>query len=611
MQNRTYNVRRSATSFTVHAVRFALRAPFVGPAIGGFMATHARLQQIVDLIRARGYLSVKELSELFHVSEVTIRRDLQLLVDEKRLQRTYGGVVAVSGNGGETGARPAAKDLVELPQGFLTDRIDVLIATPVDARFDRILLEHAAQRQVPIVAESLTFGGADRTLVAVDNYRAAAELGRWTAGYVQQNCAGHAAVLDLTFRLDNTRERSRGFMDGLQDALPGARTVLSIDAGSTRRTAYQLAADALAVHPEINVIFAINDATARGAMEALQEHHIDPADVLLLTFGLEGETLRRALLQGGYCKAGLAMFPEIVGPVCVEAAVAAHNGWRLPLQLVTPHAVLTTQTLLDFYAGPEAGCQIKWDAVRARLRIPLDIDPQAPRPGGALPGRLGFVVPFMEHEWYRSLIACMKQHAGFLGTELESVEAAQLLRDDLTLREQAIAEVAAEQVQPGDVVLLDGDPLNVCLAEILADRSNITVITNSLQVCEILRRSPGLTLLSTGGLVASGADSLSGPTAESTLRDLRADKVFLTVTGISLDYGLSHGNLSEVAVKQAMIRAAREVVLLADYTRFEQDAVGQVAPITAAHRLITDNALPAGIRLELSKLGIAVMIARA
>ncbi len=45
----------------------------------------------------------------------------------------------------------------------------------------------------------------------------------------------------------------------------------------------------------------------------------------VLTFGLEGDTMRTALSEGTYCKAGLAMFPEITAPVCIEAAIAAYQ----------------------------------------------------------------------------------------------------------------------------------------------------------------------------------------------------------------------------------------------------------------------------------------------
>ncbi len=100
-----------------------------------------------------------------------------------------------------------------------------------------------------------------------------------------------------------------------------------------------------------------------------------------------------------------------------------------------------------------------------------------------------------------------------------------------------------------------------------------------------------------------------GPTAESALAGLRADKMFLAVTGISMSFGLSHTNVAEVNVKQAMIRAAREVILLADHMRFGQESVIQMAQVTAV-KVITDNALPASTRLELSKLGIEVITAK-
>jgi DeoR family fructose operon transcriptional repressor len=58
-----------------------------------------------------------------------------------------------------------------------------------------------------------------------------------------------------------------------------------------------------------------------------------------------------------------------------------------------------------------------------------------------------------------------------------------------------------------------------------------------------------------------------------------------------------------------MIRSAREVILLADHTFFGEESVIQVAPATVVNKLITDDALPASVRLELSKLGIQVALA--
>jgi len=101
---------------------------------------------------------------------------------------------------------------------------------------------------------------------------------------------------------------------------------------------------------------------------------------------------------------------------------------------------------------------------------------------------------------------------------------------------------------------------------------------------------------------------LIGPTAEGALKELRADKLFLMVSGITLDIGLSHHPISEITIKQAMIRSAREVILLADHPSFGEEAGIQVAPLKAIHRLITDDALPPGIRLNISKLGVQIML---
>jgi DeoR/GlpR family transcriptional regulator of sugar metabolism len=445
-------------------------------------------------------------------------------------------------------------------------------------------------------------------VVAVDNLQAGRDLGRWTGDYVRQHMDGSATVLDLTHHLSNTNERSQGFIAGLREIVPDARVALSIDAQARGDTARQLTRDALAVHPSINVIFAINDTTAAGALAACRDLRVAPAATLLVTFGLEGDTMKDALASQEYCRAGLAMFPEIVGPVCVEAAIQATAHRSLPAHLVTPHTVLTAETLPEVYECTPDGWRLRWKQVVERLSIPLPIEAVETRRGAARRS-MAFVVPFGEHEWYHNLGAAMRDHAARQGIELEVVDAAQSLRDEIELRKCAIAQRAVELVKPGDVLIVDDGQVTVFLAEALRTAEGITVITNSVGVFDVLRHNPRITLISTGGLLRPGTRALIGPTAEATLADLRADTLFLATTGISLDFGLSHPDLAEVSVKKMMIQAAREVVLLADHSKFEGDSVVQLAPIDAVDKLVTDSALPASIRLELSKRGVEIILA--
>ena len=90
---------------------------------------------------------------------------------------------------------------------------------------------------------------------------------------------------------------------------------------------------------------------------------------------------------------------------------------------------------------------------------------------------------------------------------------------------------------------------------------------------------------------AEQSRALIGPGAEATFRELRADKAFISGTGLSLDFGLSNPSIPEVAVKQAMIRAAQEVIVVADHTKIGVESLVKVAPLESIDTLITDSGI--------------------
>ena len=571
------------------------------------MADRSRPERIVGLIEEQGFLTVKDLSERLNVSEMTIRRDLSLLEEQGRIKKTYGGAASIRSAGAPIEVVEPAVDQKQV--GPLVDTIDVLIATSVNARYDALLLDRAQKRKVSVIAESVELPDAC-TFVAVDNFQAAHDLGRWVADYLRQHGETAAHVLDLSFHLANTQLRSQAFWAGLHEANPDSVLVLSIDAQSQYHIAYQVASAALTVHPDINVIFAINDSTALGALHACRDLRLDPDKLVVVTFGLEGDTLIDELMAERYCKAGLAMFPEIVGQTCIEAAIAAYNHQPLPAKFVTPHIILTKETLPEFYTHGASGWKLNWEVARRRLAIPIPIGSASARRAQRLPHQIGVTVPFSEHEWYKNLTAILHESAARLKIGCQILEPDQSLRDEVDLRRRQIARLAAGLVNAGDVILIDGGEIANYLAEELKQKQDLTVITNSVTVFNTLNRTPGVVLILTGGAVRYSSQVLVGPTAESALRDLRADKLFLMVSGIAFDFGLSHTNISEVTIKQAMIRSAKEVILLADHTCFNHESVIQVAPLNVVDKVITDDALPASIRLDLSKLGLQLILAR-
>lgn len=570
------------------------------------MKIKQRYENIVSAINQHQFMTVAELSELCMVSDMTIRRDLETLSVRGLIKRTHGGAALPMPDSSFQGDSKLSLDQRE--DMLLIEKMDVVIASSVDPYFDSLLVNRTNKNNIPIIAESIEIPN-QRTIVAVDNYQAAYDLGVWAQNYMRKKGENRIELLDLTFHQPNTLDRSRGFMDGyISDGLAFSN-VLSINAESRYASAHQIAHDALMVHPRINLIFAINDITTLGAIHACRDLGIDPTSMTVLTFGFEGDTLIDEMMRpDSYCKAGLAMFPEICGRVCIREAVIAYNHQPQQKYNITPHAVISPANLTDFYTRTASGWKFNWSSSKEKLDLPADLT------NGLIdekncPKNVGIIVPFPEHEWYKHLTALIGEHARRNGVNLHVIDADQCVRDEVTLRRRQIAHKAASLVKSGDVLIVDSGPLSVMLANELKLMTDITVITNCLDVIQILNRVPRIILISTGGALRSSTQSFVGPTAEMALKELRADKLFLMASGITMDFGLSHNTISEVTIKQAMIRSAREVILVADHSAFKADVGIQVSPLNVVELLITDDALPPSTRLELSRTGIRLIIA--
>jgi DeoR/GlpR family transcriptional regulator of sugar metabolism len=562
---------------------------------------------ILNLLHDQRVIAIEEIASRCSCSAVTARRDLDRLERQGLLRRTHGGAMASARTPAPTSA-PTNGGLEA--RAALADRSDALIVTPVDSALIRQTVERARRGQIPVIAESLPYQGATTT-IAIDDYRAGLELGRHAGRYALKQWRGQAKVLDVTHTLTNTELRSRGFCQGLRETSPEAEVVAHIHGHGLRTLAFEAVLAALSVHPDVRIIMGANDDSALGALDACRAAGLNESQLAVFWFGLEGQATRDLLAQGGALKAVVAMFPEAVGRACVDAAVCAHHGCGLPERIVMPFAVLTPETLERYYSeDARAGAwSIKWHAV-AKL-------PTA-GPGYALlnecksrtkPARLGWIQVFSSHDWYRNVLQAMTARCRELGIAMEVLDASDDLAQEVDLLKRAIGTTAARCVNDGDTIVLDSGATAAYLAQALRGRNNITVITSSLRVLEELRDQTGITVISTGGILRPGTYSLVGAGAESTFRDLRADKAFISGTGFSLGFGLSTMGLAEAGVKQAMLRAARETFLLLDHTKIGAESLVNVAPPAQVHGIITDTGISPHDRLALTQNGIEVTIA--
>ena len=562
-----------------------------------------RHQRILEYLVSTEIASVGELSSACHVSEMTIRRDLAALSKAGKIRRVRGG--ALLANGARRYAR-AERDKAEL------DHPELLILNPMDPRMARMIVQNSSQRGVPIVAESIPFEGS-ATLVAIDSFQAGLALGRWAATYALDQFSGEARVLFVGFpSYADTAERERGFFKGFGEVLPEPDFTLSVNGQGVRDQAREMCTAALSSYPHVNIIVGANDQSTLGALDVLRLLRLPVENVLLGTFGLEGAEGRRVLMLECPRSVGIAMFPELIGRVCADVSIRAFNKQPLPEHVVTPVAVVTGETLGDYYRSTDTGWEIRWDIV---MSLPdqewsSDVAVLPSCKGLALPRGIDFV-RYLHDEYYDQLVAGLRERAADHGVDVRVTDASADLAASIDAARRAIGRAAAALVGPGEAVVLDAGSTNTYLAQELALRTDeeFTVITHSVSVIDALRDAEHVTLISIGGILhrPSGSFLMAQPT--DSLNRLRVDKAFMGVTGLRVEQGLFNVDLAQMDFKRWMMDATEEIIVVADSYKIGQVALARIGPITAMQRLVTDDQISARDRLALMQAGIDVIVA--
>ena len=169
---------------------------------------------------------------------------------------------------------------------------------------------------------------------------------------------------------------------------------------------------------------------------------------------------------------------------------------------------------------------------------------------------------------------------------------------------RAIAEKAAELVEDGETIILDVGSTTIELARALRGKRGLTVVTASLPIADELSEQPDTRVVLTGGIVRPGERSMIGALAEAAFNELNCDTVFLGVAGVDLVKGLTEFSLEDARVKQAAIRSARQVVVLADEAKLGSIAFAHVAPLAMTDVLVSDAAPHHAVVRGLSEAGV-------
>lgn len=173
---------------------------------------------------------------------------------------------------------------------------------------------------------------------------------------------------------------------------------------------------------------------------------------------------------------------------------------------------------------------------------------------------------------------------------------------------RAIARAAAALVADHATIAIGSGTTALALAQELVDR-RLTVITNALDVANVLVDRDGIELIILGGVVRPRMHSMLGHLAELASTELRADTLFIGIGAISVEQGLMNDSVPEILTDRALRRMSRSVVVLADASKFEQVAPGFVMGLEEVDVLVTDDGVPEATLATVGERGVRVIVA--
>lgn len=172
-----------------------------------------------------------------------------------------------------------------------------------------------------------------------------------------------------------------------------------------------------------------------------------------------------------------------------------------------------------------------------------------------------------------------------------------------------IGKAAAELVRAGETIILDSGSTTAEIARHLKKLKlpSLTVITNALNIAAELADHAGISLMMIGGLLRPISCSFVGPQAEAMMNDFHADRLFLAVDGFDLENGPSTPDVLEAQLNNVMIRSAKEVNVVADFSKLGRRSVSKIGPFDRIRRLITDKRAAPEFTEGLREKGIEVI----
>jgi DeoR family transcriptional regulator, aga operon transcriptional repressor len=172
-----------------------------------------------------------------------------------------------------------------------------------------------------------------------------------------------------------------------------------------------------------------------------------------------------------------------------------------------------------------------------------------------------------------------------------------------------IGRAAAKLIKGDESVLLDSGTTALQVARHLDVAASLVVVTNDVGIMNELVTRENVQLVFLGGTLRRKNLSFYGTQTERALQDLHVDKLFLAADGFDIEKGLTTHFEPEALLNRMMCRAASEIIVVADSSKFGRICLHKILEPQGISKLVTDTGIPDSSREALTRIGVEVIAA--
>jgi DeoR family ulaG and ulaABCDEF operon transcriptional repressor len=177
----------------------------------------------------------------------------------------------------------------------------------------------------------------------------------------------------------------------------------------------------------------------------------------------------------------------------------------------------------------------------------------------------------------------------------------------LAEKKRLIARKAASLCSDGETIIIDGGSTTYQMAEFL-ESARLQIITNSFAIAEYLVKHSSNSVILNGGMIYPDSQLILDHFQEDTFKNYYAGKVFMGCYGID-DLGVTNTDMLLIKTEKAMIEHSKELIILADSSKFNRRGSLMLCAFAQIHAVITDRDIAPKQQELMRSKGINLIIA--